>query len=101
MISTLSLHDALPISNSPVASKDGCRAYISEAKSFQVGSGKVRSSLFVAWDEYYPSKSGLGNRYYLHSNEARIHVRSEEHTSELQSRGHLVCRLLLEKNKSC
>src|SRR5690625_2625954 len=26
--------------------------------------------------------------------------RSEEHTSELQSRGHLVCRLLLEKNKN-
>src|SRR5690625_6025846 len=25
-------------------------------------------------------------------------LRSEEHTSELQSRGHLVCRLLLEKN---
>src|SRR5437870_8421135 len=32
----------------------------------------------------------------------RVHdpdVRSEEHTSELQSRGHLVCRLLLEKKK--
>src|SRR5690625_1436762 len=28
-----------------------------------------------------------------------FHVRSEEHTSELQSRGHLVCRLLLEKKK--
>src|SRR2546429_5939286 len=27
--------------------------------------------------------------------------RSEEHTSELQSRLHLVCRLLLEKNRSC
>src|SRR5439155_21660114 len=27
--------------------------------------------------------------------------RSEEHTSELQSRGHLVCRLLLEKKKIC
>src|SRR5439155_22862555 len=27
------------------------------------------------------------------------HARSEEHTSELQSRGHLVCRLLLEKKK--
>src|SRR5690625_5896421 len=27
-----------------------------------------------------------------------IKLRSEEHTSELQSRGHLVCRLLLEKN---
>src|SRR5437870_8020588 len=26
-------------------------------------------------------------------------LRSEEHTSELQSRGHLVCRLLLEKRK--
>src|SRR5690625_4942897 len=29
-----------------------------------------------------------------------ILIRSEEHTSELQSRGHLVCRLLLEKNKN-
>src|SRR5690625_5777610 len=27
-------------------------------------------------------------------------MRSEEHTSELQSRGHLVCRLLLEKKKA-
>src|SRR5690625_6534418 len=32
---------------------------------------------------------------------ARELLRSEEHTSELQSRGHLVCRLLLEeKNRS-
>src|SRR5439155_20200589 len=30
---------------------------------------------------------------------ARACPRSEEHTSELQSRGHLVCRLLLEKKK--
>src|SRR5207253_10940871 len=28
-----------------------------------------------------------------------VEARSEEHTSELQSRGHLVCRLLLEKKK--
>src|SRR5690625_5687661 len=28
-----------------------------------------------------------------------LQIRSEEHTSELQSRGHLVCRLLLEKKK--
>src|SRR5690625_6828149 len=28
-----------------------------------------------------------------------LQLRSEEHTSELQSRGHLVCRLLLEKKK--
>src|SRR5437870_9525801 len=31
--------------------------------------------------------------------EAGRRIRSEEHTSELQSRGHLVCRLLLEKKK--
>src|SRR5437870_7189119 len=31
--------------------------------------------------------------------DADLVVRSEEHTSELQSRGHLVCRLLLEKKK--
>src|SRR5437870_10727400 len=29
-----------------------------------------------------------------------VHPRSEEHTSELQSRGHLVCRLLLEKKNT-
>src|SRR5437870_6069636 len=31
---------------------------------------------------------------------SRPRKRSEEHTSELQSRGHLVCRLLLEKKKN-
>src|SRR5690625_5742220 len=37
----------------------------------------------------------------LYDNEDQILMdRSEEHTSELQSRGHLVCRLLLEK-KNC
>src|SRR5690625_6412884 len=35
---------------------------------------------------------------YLRENSG-LDVRSEEHTSELQSRGHLVCRLLLEKKK--
>src|SRR5690625_494815 len=35
--------------------------------------------------------------YYLHQQKiTRLDVRSEEHTSELQSRGHLVCRLLFE-----
>src|SRR5690625_5411091 len=33
----------------------------------------------------------------LHRKEIDKLLRSEEHTSELQSRGHLVCRLLLEK----
>src|SRR5690625_6943244 len=35
----------------------------------------------------------------LMTNPAVLQARSEEHTSELQSRGHLVCRPLLEKKK--
>src|SRR5437660_3773270 len=35
----------------------------------------------------------------LPDGDGRHEARSEEHTSELQSRGHLVCRLLLEKKK--
>src|ERR1039458_6813313 len=42
-----------------------------------------------------PLQTG-GNVYY---NGARPYSRSEEHTSELQSLRHLVCRLLLEKKK--
>src|SRR5437660_5273333 len=34
------------------------------------------------------------------SGKQQARFRSEEHTSELQSRGHLVCRLLLEKKKN-
>src|SRR5699024_12360435 len=40
-----------------------------------------------------------GNPLFLPEN-SRIDVRSEEHTSELQSRFDLVCRLLLEKKKT-
>src|SRR5688572_32745008 len=34
-----------------------------------------------------------------HQKETRAKIRSEEHTSELQSQSNLVCRLLLEKKK--
>src|SRR5215510_16268734 len=64
-IYTLSLHDALPISDAPLPSTRRRRR-------------RCRS---------ISSSSGV------------IGQRSEEHTSELQSRGHLVCRLLLEKKK--
>src|SRR5690349_23045515 len=37
---------------------------------------------------------------HLRRGRNRIHLRSEEHTSELQSRRDLVCRLLLEKKKT-
>src|SRR2546422_1392709 len=36
---------------------------------------------------------------FLEGHGGELRVRSEEHTSELQSRLHLVCRLLLEKKK--
>src|SRR5690349_17484796 len=70
-IYTLSLHDALPIS---------------------IGSTSVGCSGFQeSFDQY----RRLGSRKTTGSSEAR----SEEHTSELQSRRDLVCRLLLEKKK--
>src|SRR5690625_5779120 len=37
--------------------------------------------------------------FLLRKRDGEQSARSEEHTSELQSRGHLVCRLLLEKKK--
>src|SRR5437660_11960639 len=48
------------------------------------------------------SRLGLGirNLCFCAGRSYQKHKRSEEHTSELQSRGHLVCRLLLEKKKN-
>src|SRR5437660_2324735 len=41
----------------------------------------------------------VGNTMVFNATVQGVPLRSEEHTSELQSRGHLVCRLLLEKKK--
>src|SRR3712207_8014642 len=43
--------------------------------------------------------SGGNGKYIVNVENSRIATRSEEHTSELQSRQYLVCRLLLEKKK--
>src|SRR3989442_7775614 len=43
----------------------------------------------------FAARAALSSRVCLH-----LAKRSEEHTSELQSRPHLVCRLLLEKKKT-
>src|SRR3989442_8758762 len=42
---------------------------------------------------------GAAGQNHRHGGEWSLVLRSEEHTSELQSRPHLVCRLLLEKKK--
>src|SRR5690625_6896951 len=56
-----------------------------------------------AWDELNKLKlKDIGqarNRLIELLAEYKAFTRSEEHTSELQSRGHIVCRLLLEKKK--
>src|SRR3712207_8622884 len=44
--------------------------------------------------------SDLGRRIQGFKREVVFQMRSEEHTSELQSRQYLVCRLLLEKKKT-
>src|SRR5690625_7113376 len=46
-----------------------------------------------------PSRRGVRRPVRVRVRALRTSARSEEHTSELQSRGHLVCRLLLEKKK--
>src|SRR3712207_7673787 len=74
-IYTLSLHDALPISGRRPDRPDLlCRA------DLRGGSGELRPRPRQARPRRGP-------------------YRSEEHTSELQSRQYLVCRLLLEKKK--
>src|SRR3712207_7246571 len=73
--------------------------------------GRVPDPSIVDFDTPYPYPSGhmlrafllLGAVFALWPNRAArlgAGLRSEEHTSELQSRQYLVCRLLLEKKKT-
>src|SRR5690625_6754764 len=61
-----------------------------------------RSTLFPYTTLFRSSRCAGARRWTASPAPARTapHARSEEHTSELQSRGHLVCRLLLEKKRS-
>src|SRR5690625_6682478 len=61
---------------------------LSTAATVISAAGNTEIRKRAAWSGCGPGLSPLSNR-------------SEEHTSELQSRGHLVCRLLLEKKKGC
>src|SRR3712207_8449720 len=84
-IYTLSLHDALPIFRlgaSPRATLQLLRA----SRAYAALAGRD----YVSPDDV----AALGVAVLAH----RV-LRSEEHTSELQSRQYLVCRLLLEKKK--
>src|SRR3712207_8178143 len=86
-IYTLSLHDALPISPTGTPAC-GCASGRSPG-----GRGLRRRSRGR-------SAAGPGGRSRSGPGSAPCSARSEEHTSELQSRQYLVCRLLLEKKKN-
>src|SRR5689334_23698774 len=59
-------------------------------------SGRMR----VNHDDGTVLEIGAGEAYVIEPGHNAEVLRSEEHTSELQSQFHLVCRLLLEKKKS-
>src|SRR5690606_41828068 len=88
-ISTLSLHDALPISSNSATIP---RTLNSSRPTGSVGSYRLPPRLRET--PLRVSSSAMSRA--SGSDRAR---RSEEHTSELQSRENLVCRLLLEKKK--
>src|SRR5439155_20981240 len=87
-IYTLSLHDALPIS--------ACGDQAIRAGGKGEAGAAVRRPSGYALAAAEAARRGEGRRQ---AGDAGNAGRSEEHTSELQSRGHLVCRLLLEKKK--
>src|SRR5947209_15154776 len=94
-IYTLSLHDALPISR---AQQYGLKLNEYElARPDHRIDCKEEVDIFRALDlDYIPPEL----REHTGEIEASAEHRSEEHTSELQSRQYLVCRLLLEKKKT-
>src|SRR5688572_31680422 len=83
-IYTLSLHDALPI-----------------FELADVHAGREHRTLASEYDHTHRVVVGgvLDSRPEFRKHLTAERVRSEEHTSELQSQSNLVCRLLLEKKK--
>src|SRR5438034_5975182 len=64
-----------------------------------LGGGLRRRDLVVLGGDIGSGKSALALGLALRTAQQGTGVRSEEHTSELQSHSDLVCRLLLEKKK--
>src|SRR2546429_6803666 len=85
-IYTLSLHDALPITEGAPGLRSNkhyrCEKGMPQEETTKQSVNRSKE----------PNRQGI-RRY----SQPSLRSRSEEHTSELQSRLHLVCRLLLEK----
>src|SRR5690625_4715414 len=72
-------------------------AFYVKTSDIPVVIGKYDTDEDVAFGEGTANSSRFGERKEIIYQDTPVpYTRSEEHTSELQSRGHLVCRLLLE-----
>src|SRR5690606_39848831 len=96
-IHPLSLHDALPIyffrgASQPPTKKNLLILPVSTSSLILAACLSSTEVEKPVVNSYSPGASGS-------SGSSRALARSEEHTSELQSRENLVCRLLLEKKK--
>src|SRR5690606_41580225 len=91
VIYTLSLHDALPIFG-PVGQPAGVVDH-GGLPVLGAGAGPLAEVVVLQ------AGGAGGHGVSCGSRGAHLRGRSEEHTSELQSRENLVCRLLLEKKK--
>ena len=101
-IYTLSLHDALPISNFTIPAKTSSMRQMTITPvssplkaAFAISRGSKTTAETVVVEIKEGDHIGRGECVP----NARYKERSEEHTSELQSPMYLVCRLLLEKKK--
>src|SRR5690606_41566341 len=88
-ISPLSLHDALPISSDAACYLQGVNESTHGIADSLLSIAAHRAADITADILAHRAAAGDGRP-----------LRSEEHTSELQSRENLVCRLLLEKKKT-
>src|SRR3712207_7452320 len=91
-IYTFSLHDALPISASPFRGR---------GRTWRTASALSAAPPRTVRKATTPGAGGRGSGSgWPRTDSTARSPRSEEHTSELQSRQYLVCRLLLEKKKT-
>src|SRR5207247_10862409 len=97
LIHPLSLHDALPIFSSASSSRtdQGCAASLLPDRR----KTSCNARMLELHARNCVNATGRPRTDRAWSFRDRRLVRSEEHTSELQSRVDLVCRLLLEKKK--
>src|SRR2546422_1263303 len=73
--------------------------WLAKTESACAGSGNLKARQIGGKPETRPAVGIRSRIFFLDFSCVPATLRSEEHTSELQSRLHLVCRLLLEKKK--